>query len=597
MEKDQKKTEVDLMNYNTVKAFFNKAYFNYFLILIILLIFNALLDVIGIGFIPVFISFFIDVNIFNKYIPNDLFEYLIINYKQKEIIYFVAFLLIFIFLLKNFFLIFFEYTQASIIKKIRHNVSVKVFKYFINQKYSFFVYSSKSELIRILTTDVSKSISFFVELIRFFKEVIFTVVLFGFVLFLNSFWAIIIIFSILIVVIIFFNIIKKKIKYLANTINDQLEKQYKVINEGIDSIKEIILTDKQKNIENIFKKKIEDVEKNIFLNSFLQSLGRPIFEIFSILSVIFISIYLISSDYDSKLVVPLLSLISIIIIRLIPTVNSLSRSISVMLYLFPAFKNIANILSDQLLDKGKKKLDNKENIIFDFKKISFNNVNFFHNNKKIFDNINFEIKKGEWFGVYGHSGSGKSTLLDLFSGLLDPSEGKIILNNNLDLREVKKIWQNKIGYVSQFNCFLDDTIINNITFFDDELKKTDLNEIYKVLSKVNLEKFINEREGGLDFRVGEKAIRLSGGERQRLGIARALFRRPEVIILDESTSSLNEEIEIEIMDNLKKNMTGETFVIISHKKENFKYCDKILCLNLKDKNILLDQNEFFKNYH
>ncbi len=357
------------------------------------------------------------------------------------------------------------------------------------------------------------------------------------------------------------------------------------------------MTDKQKNIENIFKKKIEDVEKNIFLNSFLQSLGRPIFEIFSILSVIFISIYLISSDYDSKLVVPLLSLISIIIIRLIPTVNSLSRSISVMLYLFPAFKNIANILSDQLLDKGKKKLDNKENIIFDFKKISFNNVNFFHNNKKIFDNINFEIKKGEWFGVYGHSGSGKSTLLDLFSGLLDPSEGKIILNNNLDLREVKKIWQNKIGYVSQFNCFLDDTIINNITFFDDELKKTDLNEIYKVLSKVNLEKFINEREGGLDFRVGEKAIRLSGGERQRLGIARALFRRPEVIILDESTSSLNEEIEIEIMDNLKKNMTGETFVIISHKKENFKYCDKILCLNLKDKNILLDQNEFFKNYH
>ena len=293
------------------------------------------------------------------------------------------------------------------------------------------------------------------------------------------------------------------------------------------------------------------------------------------------------------MLIPILSLTGVIIIRLIPTFNGISRSLSTIVYLYPAFENLVKKINDNSHDQEVKQQKNIE-----FENISFKNVFFSYEgnkNKVILNNLNFEIFKGDKFGIYGPSGSGKSTLLDLLSGLLDPDEGQVLINKKIDLRDSKLNWRKKIGYAPQFNCFLDDTLEKNITFFEDKniIKRNFLDQS---IIKSNLKSFVIKNLEGLDFKIGEKGVRLSGGEKQRVSIARSIYNQPEIIILDETTNSLDEKTESEILSNFSKNFSEKTIIIISHKLKTFNFCDKIICLdNGKIENIL-SRKDFFKKF-
>ncbi len=183
------------------------------------------------------------------------------------------------------------------------------------------------------------------------------------------------------------------------------------------------------------------------------------------------------------------------------------------------------------------------------------------------------IKKGDFIGIIGETGSGKSTLINLLIGLLKPSEGKVEVdefNINLNLPE----WYKKIGYVPQSVYLIDDTIKKNIAFglpnddIDDDL-------VGKAVEKASLNKFINDLQSGLETIVGEKGIRLSGGQQQRIGIARALYRDPEILILDEATSSLDQATEKRIIESIKFFKGKKTIIIVTHRLFTVKNCDKI----------------------
>ena len=183
------------------------------------------------------------------------------------------------------------------------------------------------------------------------------------------------------------------------------------------------------------------------------------------------------------------------------------------------------------------------------------------------------IKKGDFIGIIGETGSGKSTLINLLIGLLKPSEGKVEVdefNINLNLPE----WYKKIGYVPQSVYLIDDTIKKNIAFglpnddIDDDL-------VGKAVEKASLNKFINDLQSGLETIVGEKGIRLSGGQQQRIGIARALYRDPEILILDEATSSLDQATEKRIIESIKFFKGKKTIIIVTHRLFTVKNCGKI----------------------
>ena len=193
------------------------------------------------------------------------------------------------------------------------------------------------------------------------------------------------------------------------------------------------------------------------------------------------------------------------------------------------------------------------------------------------DNIQFSIKKGEKIGIKGPSGSGKSTIVDLLLGLLKPTSGKILFDGKqLDESNIES-WQEKIAFVSQ-NIFLTDESISQNVSFSDEKQIIKEDKINEVLKNVNLLDYVNKLPNGINSKVGERGSNLSGGQVQRIGIARALFKNKEVIVLDEATNSIDKHNEETILDNLSK-INGLTLILISHNDHLLKKCDQIFLVN------------------
>jgi len=190
----------------------------------------------------------------------------------------------------------------------------------------------------------------------------------------------------------------------------------------------------------------------------------------------------------------------------------------------------------------------------------------------ILDSINFEIKKNSFVGIIGESGAGKSTLVKLITGLLKPSNGKIDIDGK-ELELNLSSWRKKIGYVSQDLILMDEPIVKNIAFGEYD-KDIDYKKVEKVISLVELSEFINNLDNGIFSLAGERGKLLSGGQIQRICIARALYRDPEILILDESTNSLDLENEKKIIKTLQKNLSHLTIIIISHRESTIMNCSE-----------------------
>ena len=184
-------------------------------------------------------------------------------------------------------------------------------------------------------------------------------------------------------------------------------------------------------------------------------------------------------------------------------------------------------------------------------------------------------------GITGVPGVGKSTFIDLLIGLLDPSEGQILIDG-FDLKKIKKNWQKQIGYIPQESYLIDDTIKANIAF---GVKENDLNNkrLIDCIKLAELEEFIKTLPDKENTLVGDRGTRLSGGQKQRIGIARSLYFNPKILIFDEPTSSLDTNTEDLVIDAINELKEEKTIILISHRINALKDCDKIF--EVKNKKI------------
>jgi ABC-type multidrug transport system fused ATPase/permease subunit len=208
--------------------------------------------------------------------------------------------------------------------------------------------------------------------------------------------------------------------------------------------------------------------------------------------------------------------------------------------------------------------------------IILNNISFKYSdsNFDILKKINFIIKKGSCVGIVGDSGAGKSTLIDLILGLSNPTVGSILVDN-VDIYSNISGWQKNIGYVPQNIFLLDDTLKNNIIFGYDH-QNFDRERFNAILEKSQINKFLPSISNGIETQIGERGVKLSGGQIQRIGIARALYRNPSLLILDESTNALDLKTEGEIVNLVNDLRPDLTIIIISHRKSTLNKCQKIL---------------------
>ena len=212
--------------------------------------------------------------------------------------------------------------------------------------------------------------------------------------------------------------------------------------------------------------------------------------------------------------------------------------------------------------------------------IKLENVSFKYTEKSnlIFNNFNYEIKKGSRVGIIGKSGCGKSTLLDLIMALLPPTEGRLVIDGECVNLSNSRAWQMCIAHVPQ-NIFLSDLSIKENIAIGVELKDIDDALINKVINDAQLTEVIDQMPDGIKTKVGERGIRLSGGQRQRIGIARALYKKPKIIIFDEATSALDSETEAEVISAINSISRDITIIMVAHRRSTLTHCDEVLDLN------------------
>ena len=307
---------------------------------------------------------------------------------------------------------------------------------------------------------------------------------------------------------------------------------------------------------------------NIFPRFLLEFFGVLLFS--SIIALLFLF------GYNSEKILPILALYAAAAFRILPSINRVLVYYNSFLYGQKAFEKINTEFSNDYsnFSKNKKKLESEIIKKIKFENLELKDVSFaYDKTQAVLKDINLNIKKGTYVGIQGQSGSGKSTLVLLITGLLKPTSGKIFLNQTHDTSEKQKILNSLIGYVSQKTTLFDDTIKKNIALGEDE-NEIDETKLKKVIEITQLKDFIYNLKDGIETVVGDDGLRISGGQRQRIAIARALYFNPDLLIMDEATSSLDKDIEDKIIEIIKNLKGKKTLVFISHKLSNLNICDE-----------------------
>ena len=357
-------------------------------------------------------------------------------------------------------------------------------------------------------------------------------------------------------------------------------KKIQTIQETHGLFKELIIYNKINEVTGNYDSIVNNSAESGLNQYFSQQIPKYFLEFFSILSLFVIGFVMLKKGDDISLVFSIISLLVASSFKLIPSVNRFIGSIQSFKYCIPTIDTLNQILSEE---EDKKFIEESKSNINFRQKIVANNIQFSYNDYGDELKFDFTINKGEKIGIVGESGSGKSTLINLLLGLIEPKCGFFSIDNQ-PLSLYKNLeWYSKIGYVPQDIFLVNDSIKKNIALFSNEFDLANMNNAIR-LSKI--QKFISDLNDGIEFVITENGANLSGGQKQRIGIARALFRNPEILILDEATSALNEELEREILNDLLCLKEDLTIIMITHRKSSLLNCNKIFEISNSQINII-----------
>ena len=558
----------------------NKYYFYFFLILNIL---TFLLEFLSLVSVPIFISAMITPEYVLEKISTYDFIYFSKELDNTKIFIYASYFVLISFLLKNIFLISLTYFQDKYFKELNKKISKKIFDFYVNGPFNIHLDSNPSALARNISYEVVGSTSYLYQILMLTRDILTLTVVFILLSVVNFKITIGIIFLLILVLFIYIKKTKPAINRLANFNQATRKSINQIIFETFGAIKDIKVLNKQSSVSNFFNSKVSQYEDNYFKFKLISKMPKFILELFAITVIVSIGLIFSSSVENLEKILPTLSVIAISLLRFIPAFNSLNVNYNYLKLWDVSMNLIINELNK--VHSFKNTSNNKVNKNISIKKnfIEINNLTFgFNEGQNIFENLNLKISKGEKICIIGPTGSGKTTLFHLILGLIYPKKGFIAHNGKRIIDDLGG-WYKKIGYISQNLYILDNSIKNNITLnFNDEIINEELLNESVLISQ--LKDKIKDFPLALETKVGMDGIKLSGGEKQRIAISRAIYRNPEIFLMDEFTSAIDQETEEKIFDNFIKKYPKQTLIMIAHRKSIIDKCDVVL--KIKDKNII-----------
>ena len=559
-----------------------------FYILLFLSFIGVFVELLSIAIVIPIVVFLIEQNPIEKFqFLESLFNFLSISNK-KEILVFSLLSIIIVYFFRYLYLIFLNYYKNIFSFNLSLNVKKNLVEKYLSQKYSYFFNENSSRLVKNIIVEASHFTNNAVDRIFyiFIDTFVISIVLISLILFESGISLIIAGFLCLIGIILS-SFSKGRVLKWGN-LRFNLDKDFmKFLLEVFNSVREIKVYKKKNFFVNSFIKKytplgylsIKQQTFNIFIKQ-----SYEVITLFGFCALVF---YLFNQNYSNKEILTIIGIFAIAAFRLLPLFSRLLLGVQELKYISPSI----NHLYDEFYELNKniklisnpnqlKNLQIKNN--FEIKNINFS----YDKNKKILDNLSLKINKYDKIGIFGKSGSGKSTFVDMVFGLITPDNGSINIDDkrlNID----DDIFNYKMGYVSQNPYLFDNTVKRNIAFGEND-EEIDEDLVLKSLEIVQMKDWLDNTKDGLETIIGENGKMISGGERQRIGIARTLYFQNEFILLDEPTSSLDEETTNKILAILNK-LKDKTIIFISHQKKNLSICNKIY--EMKDGKLILDEKK------
>ena len=555
-----------------IKLIFEK---NIAFFIILLSILVAILETIGIGSVIPLIKIFSDPFYLDNLKELDKFDFL--NKFDNRTLTNIFFLVVpAIFIFKNLLYVTFIYLSSNFIANFRTDLSRRLYSNFIYTDYKFHLNNNSSDLIKNINIDTENlrfSISFAISGI---SELFIMLSLLTFLLIYNFILTGICILTILIIGIIYKLLLKDFSKKIGKNRFNILSKLQIKVKETLNNIKIIKIFSSHDYFLKTFDKSNIEYSDSLAKQDLVTNLPKIIIE----LTMIFILFIFVFFTKDQSNFFSIAGVYLLAFFRLMPSLNRIATAYSFKDVASYTFNKITDLLDSSEIPSYKDSKiqdfnDTSKNINVD--EISFKNVSYSYDEKfKIFNDMIIDFKKNEFIGITGNSGSGKTTFVNLLLGLLNPTKGSILINGKYEISKNLELFKNKISYVPQSIKIQELTLAENIAFGVD-LSKINYNKLYTVIKQANLKDLVEKLPFGIDTVIKDDNYNISGGELQRLGIARALYFNSEIIILDEATSSLDENNEKEIIRSIfdlfyKK----KTIIFISHKIINLKNADYLL---------------------
>jgi len=485
------------------------------------------------------------------------------------------------------------YNQLRFAHTVERNLSLRLFQYYLKQPYSWMFNKNTPTLSKNILLEIEVIIGKgLMPLLTLFTQSFIACFMTVILLLADPFIALSSVSAVGLVYLFILRSTKEKVLNSGVMRSISNSQKTKIIQEGLLSLKEIKANDLEDAIVSTFKKPVKIYSESQVISGTLSQVPRYVVEGIAFVAIILICLMLIGDGKDFVQAVPRLTIFAIASYRLIPAIQQIYSSLTQIRYADSAIDKLGeDLLASKSCSVTVSPIRRlfKSKHISDQEVIKFDSVTYAYEDKTklALNNITFEVKPGETIGLIGPTGSGKTTIIDLLLGIIKPTNGQILCGSKPI--ETNHIWRNKIGYVPQKVFIRDETILNNISFAAN-LDVTDEQEVKEAAKVAHLHCFIeNELPASYQTTIGGQVTNLSGGQQQRIGIARALYKKPDILILDEATNALDPQTEKIVLDNIKKFMFGKTIIIISHGATPLKFCDRVI--SLKDGEISLHQQK------
>jgi len=535
----------------------------YWGLVILLSIGFSLVETIGISAIMPFISVASNPDLLDSGLYRRAFD--IVGVPHREFVIYFGIAIIVFYIFRAVYSIVHTYLISRFSHAVSRSFSTKIFDVSLSLPYTVYVQKNSGEIMGVINSEAQQMSRISMDILKLFTELFTIAMVYTLLIVVNWRMTLILTFVLAFLAAVFLKVLVSKNRFIGKKRVEADKKTFRLLMEAFGNFKFVRLKgNRDELINNYDKAKLKAAKANV-TSSTLNETPKSILESIGF-SLLIAAVILILVQYDdASMVIPVISMYAIALYRILPCMHRLFKNINSIAFLQHSLDTIEKMVRQPIENEG------DEPIAFS-KSISLRNVSFkYASGNEVIHDVSLSIHKGEKIAVTGESGGGKSTLIDLVIGILKPCSGEILIDGKPLCEQTVRSWRQKIGYIPQNIYLFDGTVGENVAYgskMDDEKLKT-------ALHKANIWDFLLTKEG-IDTKVGEGGIQLSGGQQQRIGIARALYNDPEILVLDEATSALDNETEKKIMEEIYCASENKTLIVIAHRLSTVERCDRTI---------------------